>query len=178
MNEVEAVKTASQREQIEHLLRAADQLYFDIWKIGVNVALRISDLLAITMAQARLIDPDTLELKVVESKTGKTRVLTFNPPAMAIIQRRMADNPDHVYLFQSVSPKNSRREAPKPINRRSVTRVFERVGQTITPKVKLGTHSMRKDPRLCHAPGWNENRRNQQGVGSLTHRRHDGLHRP
>ncbi len=144
MNEVEAVKTANQREQIEHLLLAADQLYFDIWKIGVNVALRISDLLALTMEQARSIDPGTPELKVVESKTGKTRVLTFNTPAMNIIKRRIDDNPEHDYLFQSVSPKNSRRETPKPINRRSVTRVFERVGQTITPKVQLGTHSMRK----------------------------------
>ena len=144
MNEVDAVKTDSQRQQVEHLLSEADPLYFDIWKIGVNVALRISDLLSITMTQARSIDPDTLELKVVESKTGKTRLLTFNPPAMNIINRRIADNPDHVHLFQSVSPKNSRREEPKPINRRSVTRVFERVGQSVTPKVQLGTHSMRK----------------------------------
>lgn len=32
----------------------------------------------------------------------------------------------------------------KPINRRSVTRVFERVGQSVNPRVKLGTHYMRK----------------------------------
>jgi site-specific recombinase XerD len=33
---------------------------------------------------------------------------------------------------------------PNPITRRSVARVFESVGQVVTPKVRLSTHSMRK----------------------------------
>ena len=49
MNEVEAVKTASQREQIEILLLTKGQIYIDVWKFGINTALRISDLLAISM---------------------------------------------------------------------------------------------------------------------------------
>lgn len=145
MNEVEAVKTTGQREQIECLLNNSGRIYHDIWRIGVNVAMRISDLLSLTMQQARdVVDSDSHQLAVIESKTGKRRLITFNAPAMRVIERRLADYPADVWLFQSDSPRNSRREAPKPINRRSVARVFERTGRQLVPRVQLGTHSMRK----------------------------------
>lgn len=47
MNEVQAVKTLEQRMQIEAHLCESGQIYLDIWKFGLNTALRISDLLAI-----------------------------------------------------------------------------------------------------------------------------------
>ncbi len=47
-------------------------------------------------------------------------------------------------MFQTDAVNRDRRAPPKPINRRSVSRVFEKVGQRIAPKVVLGTHSMRK----------------------------------
>ena len=58
-------------------------------------------------------------------------------------QRRLKENPKHRYLFQSESVKLHRKPA-QALNRRSVARVFEKVGQKIAPKVQLGTHSMRK----------------------------------
>jgi len=67
-----------------------------------------------------------------------------NPSALVVMQRRLAEYPDHVWLFQSDAVNRNRREPPKPINRRSVSRVFEQVGQRVAPKVVLGTHSMRK----------------------------------
>ena len=60
------------------------------------------------------------------------------------MQRRLADRPDHQWLFQSDAANRNRRQPPKPINRRSVSRVFEKVGRKVAPKVALGTHSMRK----------------------------------
>ena len=60
-------------------------------------------------------------------------------PAMNIIKRRIADNPEHDYLFQSVSPKNSRRQEPKPINRRSVTSVL---GWTQETEIGVSGHFM------------------------------------
>ena len=49
-----------------------------------------------------------------------------------------------VSIFQSDAVNLNKRQPPKPINRRSVSRVFERVGQKVAPEVALGTHSMRK----------------------------------
>ena len=46
MNEVEAVKTRAEIAAIETLLRKHHgEIYADIWKVGLNLSLRISDLL-------------------------------------------------------------------------------------------------------------------------------------
>lgn len=63
---------------------------------------------------------------------------------LSIVRERLENYPNNEWLFQSESPRNNRRLASKPINRRSVARVFEDVGKSIAPKVQLGTHSMRK----------------------------------
>lgn len=144
MREVEAVKTPAQRQQVEAHLADQGAIYADIWKVGVNTALRISDLLSLTMDNVRALDPVQPALNVIEQKTGKQRKIVVNPSALAAMQRRLAEYPDHVWLFQSDAVNRNRREPPKPINRRSVSRVFEKVGQKVAPKVVLGTHSMRK----------------------------------
>lgn len=95
------------------------------------------------MRDTTTVDADNAQLTVIERKTGKSRLITFNRPAFAVMGRRSVDYPTDHYLFQSGSPKNHRLD-PKPINRRSVGRVFELAGQRVVPRVHLGTHSMRK----------------------------------
>ena len=143
MNQVEAVKTKEQRIQVEAQLLEAGQLYHDVWKLGVNTALRISDLLQLTMADLLQLDPQAPALELVEIKTGKPRKIVLNATALSIIRRRLADHPKHKYLFQSEAVNLNRKKA-QPINRRSVARVFEKIGLQVAPRVRLGTHSMRK----------------------------------
>ena len=144
MQEVEAVKTAEQRQQVEAHLADQALIYADIWKVGVNTALRISDLLSLTMNDIRSLDAEQPALHLKEQKTGKLRKIVVNQSALVVMQRRFTDHPEHVWLFQSEAVNRNRREPPKPINRRSVSRVFEQVGRCVAPKVALGTHSMRK----------------------------------
>jgi integrase len=144
MREVEAVKTPAQRQQVEAHLAAQDIIYLDIWKVGVNTALRISDLLALTMKDVQALDADKPTLNIIEQKTGKHRKIVVNQSALAVMQRRLNEYPKHVWLFQTEAVNRNRRAPSKPINRRSVSRVFEKVGQRVAPKVALGTHSMRK----------------------------------
>jgi len=143
MKQVEAVKTAEQRTQVEAQLLEAGQLYFDIWKIGLNTALRISDLLALTMDDVRKLDPAAPALNLVEIKTGKPRKIMINQTCLQVMQRRLAEHAKDKYLFQSEAVNIDRRKK-QPISRRSVGRVFEKVGQKIAPRLQLGTHSMRK----------------------------------
>lgn len=144
MREVEAVKTREQRQQVEAHLAAHDILYADIWKVGINTALRISDLLSLTMEDVRSLGTNQPAINVKEQKTGKQRKIVINQPALDVMRRRLSERPNNVWLFQSEAANRDRRVPPKPINRRSVSRVFEKVGQRIAPKVLLGTHSMRK----------------------------------
>lgn len=110
----------------------------------MNTALRNSDLLSLTMDNVRTLSPEQPALNIIEQKTGKPRKIVVNTSALGVMQRRLTDHPNHVWLFQSDAVNRNRREPPKPINRRSVSRVFEKVGQRVAPKVVLGTHSMRK----------------------------------
>lgn len=87
MNQVEAVKTKEQRDQVEaHLQEEAGRIYFDIWKLGLNTALRISDLLSLTMADVKALDAKAPVLELKEKKTGKYRRIVLNKSAFKVLQ--------------------------------------------------------------------------------------------
>ena len=136
MQLVEAVKTTAEVEQIAHKLTLnarGNTLYADIWMFGLQVALRISDLLTITYE-------DALQGRVIikESKTGKVRNITLNTKAVQIVKERRAANPDHTYLFEV----ESNRAKGKAVSRVAVAVAFKSVGDELG--IQLGTHSMRK----------------------------------
>jgi integrase len=138
MKEVEAIKSKEEIVIIERLLRTHHgDLYGDVWRIGVNLSLRISDLLAIRYAD---LDLDNCLYAVRESKTGKGRLIRLNNTALPLIQERAKKYPHDVYLFQVHS--NRTAGLVKPVSRVSVARVFKDVGDRLG--IRLGTHSMRK----------------------------------
>ena len=74
MSEVQAVKNLDTVKLISHLLeRTYSKQMSDVWNIGLNLALRISDLLAI-----RFEDIHDDRLRVKESKTGKLANIKLN----------------------------------------------------------------------------------------------------
>lgn len=134
MQLVEAVKTQADIDLVQHKLTLnarGNTLYADIWKFGINTALRISDLLEITLLEAQ-----TGQLRVVEGKTGKLRTIKLNKPAMAIVEART--KPGMTYLFEV----DSNRAKGKPVSRVAVAKAFKAVGDELG--IALGTHSMRK----------------------------------
>lgn len=136
MNTVEAVKTTGEAEVISRKLTAnarGNTLYADIWRFGINTALRISDLLALTFE-----DVQGDKLTIREGKTGKTREIDLNSGAKAIVGRRKAAHPSHTYLFEV----DSNRAKNKPVSRVAVANAFKAVGDEMN--LQLGTHSMRK----------------------------------
>lgn len=146
MQLVEAVKTTAEVQQIAHKLTLnarGNTLYSDLWSFGLQVALRISDLLTITY-------DDALQGRVVikESKTGKVRSIKLNEKAAAIVQKRREANPSHRFLFEV----SSNRAKDKPVSRVAVATAFKAVGDELG--ISLGTHSMRKTRGwLMHSSG-------------------------
>jgi integrase len=138
MKEVHAVKDPNTINLISHLLeiRFSKQMS-DIWNIGLNLALRITDLLSIKFS-----DIQDGRLLVKESKTGKVANIKLNNKALELIKQRQQDHPMHIYLFQSYRNNQSINSVAKPLSRRSVAKAFNEVGHEV--KVVLGTHSMRK----------------------------------
>lgn len=138
MKDVEAVKTRQDIELVDRLLRKhKGDLYGDIWRTGVNLALRISDLLAI---RYEALDLDRREYRMREGKTGKLRTLGLNDTVARIVEQRRGQHPGDVYLFQVHS--NRTAGVVKPVGRVTVAKAFTEVGSIIG--VRLGTHSMRK----------------------------------
>lgn len=134
MKLVEAVKTAEDIELVRHKLvlnARGNTLYADIWAFGLQVALRISDLLDVTLQQAQ-----TGQLEIVEGKTGKLRQIKLNEKAMGIVKARSKSGA--TYLFEV----DSNRAKGKPVSRVAVAKAFKAVGDEVG--IHLGTHSMRK----------------------------------
>ena len=138
MAEVHAVKKLDTVKLISHLLeRRYSKQMADIWNIGLNLALRISDLLAIKFED---IQEDRLYIR--ESKTGKVANIKLNQKALQTIKQIQAEHPDHIYLFQSYRNQQALNNSPKPLSRRAVSQAFAMIGTEV--QVSLGTHSMRK----------------------------------
>lgn len=139
MNAVEAVKERDQIIAIETVLKAQHgDIYRDVFKFGLNTAMRITDLLDVKFCD---IDYLRRSYTLKEGKTKKARTITLNNTAMEIINRRREQNPTDAYLFQSHSSRLPR-GAIQPVSRVSVSRVFKKVGDSFG--LKLNTHSMRK----------------------------------
>ena len=138
MKEVEAVKRTSDIETIHTLLnKHAGNDFGDIWKLGINVALRISDLLNVKYSD---IDIDRRELVVIEAKTGKTRTIRLNSTVIAIVEARRLKYPLESYLFQSRG--NRAKSANKPYSRVTIAKKFKEIGEIVG--IRLSTHSLRK----------------------------------
>jgi integrase len=136
MNLTEAVKTRDEINTVSLLLQKyGGDLYRDIWKVGINVSLRISDLLAIRYSD---LDLENRRLQLREMKTGKNKKIRLNDTVIQIIQRRRKEFPDDDYLFQV----HSNRASGKPVSRQMVARKFKEVGEMLN--IALSTHSMRK----------------------------------
>lgn len=123
----------------ELLMKHQPEIHADIWQYGVNVAMRISDLVSITQEEAiAAISKGGFNIK--EEKTKKYRTLRLNEKAKIILTKRIDQYPDDVYVFQSQS--NRAKGLQQPIHRISVYRIIREIGKIIN--VDMGTHSMRK----------------------------------
>jgi len=140
---VDAVEKGQIKLIEDLLLKHSGQIYADLWAVGINMALRISDLLSI-----RYSDIQNDQITLVEGKTKKRRSIRINAGAKAIIERRQKENPSHLFLFQS----DHHHSQGRPINRSTVAAQFKIVGEIVG--IRLSTHSMRKTRgRAMHNAG-------------------------
>ena len=135
MAEVQAVKNPDTIKLISHLLevRSSKQMSL-VWNNGLNLALRISDLLSIQFSD---IQDDRLIIR--ESKTGKKANIKLNPKAQTLIKQIQTDHPQHLYLFQSYRSQQSLNSTPKPGRSVNVTSPFMGTGSLVKILPKIGT---------------------------------------
>lgn len=134
MNEVQAIKDRHHISAIKSVLVGRDLLLFTV---GINVGLRISDLLALKVGDIR----GQSSVTITEGKTGKKRTFTLNDSvkdAVATLIPADASNVD--YVFPS-------RKGNAPIGRVQAYRILNaaivRAG-LVDVYTSFGAHSLRK----------------------------------
>lgn len=126
MNEVQPIRNARDINRMKKALHGRDLLLFTL---GINTALRISDLLRLTAAD---VDGEYITLR--EVKTGKAKRVKINATARkAIRDLAPADGP----LFPS-------RKGGKAISRVQAYRVLNEAAQRAGLNIEIGTHTLRK----------------------------------
>lgn len=134
MNEVQAIKCRSHIEQIKSALHGRNLLLFTV---GLNVGLRISDLLQIKVGELRNQD----YVIIHEGKTNKRKTFALNKAVKDAAKELIpSDISDDEYAFKS-------RKGNNPISRVQAYRVLneavERAGLAEVYS-RFGAHSMRK----------------------------------
>jgi integrase len=140
MATIEPIRNPELFKKIESFLyRHYGGQYADIWAIGLNVGLRIGDLLALTIEDAE----HALRyghFAITEEKTGKKAKIIINDTVRERLHSRIESSAGSVYLFQSKS--NNTRNVVKALSRQAVYKAFREAG--VAYDVKIGTHTMRK----------------------------------
>jgi len=130
--------TPEEARQIETVLRRRNETYADAWALNLNLALRISDLLALTFD-----DVAGNVVTIKEKKTGKQKVFPINNRAREIISRRRAAYPEDKFLFQSKSNRVKNQPA-RAITREAASRAFSEAGEEVVTDKNISSHSARK----------------------------------
>ena len=141
MNEVGAIKDKKQIEKVKNILRKTNLRDYLLFVMGINVGLRISDLLKLKFRD--LIDDkgNILDvIKIKEVKTGKTKTFSINKSVKRTLSEYMKEV-DHwpgKFLFCSRKGEN------KPISRVQAYRIINEACRIAKIKGSIGTHTLRK----------------------------------
>lgn len=135
MNTVQPIRDKKKINAMKTLLKAKNEKYYLMFRIGVNVGLRVSDILTLKVKDVKSKDHVT----ITEKKTGKTKRFLVPTTLQKEIDLYIKENNmnDEEYLIQSRKGNN------KPISRIQAYRVLNEVAQQIGLD-EIGTHTMRK----------------------------------
>lgn len=135
MNEVQPLKSKRDIARMKKALHGRDLLLFTI---GINTALRISDIL-----QLKVGDFDGDYLVVKERKTGKARRIRVNKSVKQAIRKLTpADAKPSDWLFPS--RKGNPDGTSRPVSRVQAWRILNAAADRAGIDVSFGTHSLRK----------------------------------
>lgn len=101
--------------------------------LGINLGLRISDILALKVRDVR----NTTHVKVKEQKTGKINKLVINSELKRALDKYTQDRPASEFLIKSRMGKN------KAITRDMAYKILRKAAQHVGLE-EIGTHTMRK----------------------------------
>jgi site-specific recombinase XerD len=147
MNFVEPIRSRKKLEQIKNQLKGAGR-YRDLllFVVGINTALRVSDLLTLRVGDFFEADGTLRErFWIHEQKRGKRREVIINESMGEALELYWAayeaavDRPEHALFFNTRT-----HDYTRAIDRRQVWQIITTLCQEAGLKGNYGTHSLRK----------------------------------
>jgi len=140
MIEVNAIKDKKQIEKMKKVLKSRNLRDYCLFVLGINVGLRISDLLELRISD--VVDGRIKDLITIkEKKTGKTKTFQINKNANTAIREyldSLGQYDKDWYLFKSRKGDN------KPISRVQAWQVLNDAAKAAGINDDIGTHTLRK----------------------------------
>ena len=113
--------------------------YYALFCTGLNVSLRISDLLNL-----RVLDVQTGYVHTKETKTGKSKQFPINDSLMAVLNNyiKEVNLKEDDYLF--FSNRKDKLKNIKPMDQSQAYRKLKEVVENLYPEIHFSTHALRK----------------------------------
>lgn len=141
MISVDPIRDEKKIKTMKIYLKGRNLRDYALFVVGINVALRITDLLALTWADVFDEKGKFKEIRLLEGKTKKERRIQLNRPSQRALMELLGVldgySPDD-YLFQS------REGSQKPLSRQQALNILKNATNAVGIKDNVGTHSLRK----------------------------------
>lgn len=132
MKFVQPIRDKDQINLLKKVLRDKSERDYLMFMIGINVGLRVSDILPLKVGDVR-----GTHIKVIEQKTKKVRRVAINNSLRKALNRYILDKKDSEVLLKSREGNN------KPISRSMAYKILREAAEEVGIS-EVGTHTMRK----------------------------------
>ena len=139
--EIYTPRTQEEIKKIENLiLKHCGTQMRDVWRLGVQLGLRIDELLQIKFEH--IVNNNLSRLTVIKTRNNESLTTNLSPVAVEVVSNIRKEYPTDTYVFQSRNSRNRANKEPKPISRRAVVKAFSNIGELLN--VRLTANSMRQ----------------------------------
>lgn len=134
MEYVQPIRDLNKIEEVKSILRESGTRDLLLFSLGINTALRVSDLLKFKVGDVR--GKSHIELK--EQKTGKLKRFPLRGKLLELIEEYIKNKSDNDYLFPSRNGNN------KPLTRVMAYMIINNACRKAGLQEHCGTHTLRK----------------------------------
>lgn len=144
MERVEPIRSEKKINDLKrYLLGAGNVRNYTLIALGINSALRISDILSLTWKDVFNYDKNTFKthVEIEDPKTGKSKKFLLNKSAIEALQRfrkELSNANAQDYIFKSREGDN------KPITRYMAIKIVKESCKAVGIEEHIGCHSLRK----------------------------------
>lgn len=138
MRYVQPIKDKEQLQEFEDYLKNKNSRDYIMFLLGVNLGLRISDILPLKVKDVR----NKQSVKVYEEKTGKFNQIIINHELKRALTEYTKGMKDNDYLIKSRKKTETGRQ--QHIDRVQAYRILRDAAKAVGYRGDIGTHSLRK----------------------------------